>query len=124
MLWRLILPNSLFFIPLLCWSSNQSLFTVQIIILLILPASLASSSANYAKNLLRVVILVQYIPRLFRFLPLLAGQSPSGFVFETAWANFVINLLIFVLASHVVGSCWYLFGLQVGENNRFLDLIF
>ncbi|XP_071901936.1 probable cyclic nucleotide-gated ion channel 20, chloroplastic [Coffea arabica] len=84
----------------------------QIIILLILPASLASSGANYAKNLLRVVILVQYIPRLFRFLPLLAGQSPSGFVFETAWANFVINLLIFVLASHVVGSCWYLFGLQ------------
>lgn len=84
----------------------------QIIILLILPNSLASSGANYAKNLLRAVILVQYIPRLFRFLPLLAGQSPSGFVFETAWANFVINLLMFVLASHVVGSCWYLFGLQ------------
>jgi cyclic nucleotide gated channel, plant len=26
----------------------------------------------------------------------------------------VINLLMFVLAGHVVGSCWYLFGLQVG----------
>ncbi|KAK4394909.1 putative cyclic nucleotide-gated ion channel 20, chloroplastic [Sesamum angolense] len=52
-------------------------------------------------------------PRLYRFLPLLAGQSPTGFIFESAWANFVINLLTFVLASHVVGSCWYLFGLQV-----------
>ncbi|GKB12875.1 probable cyclic nucleotide-gated ion channel 20, chloroplastic isoform X2 [Tanacetum coccineum] len=85
----------------------------QIIVLLILPNSIASSGANYAKNLLRSAVLLQYIPRLYRFLPLLAGQSPSGFTFESAWANFVINLLTFVLAGHVVGSCWYLFGLQV-----------
>ncbi|KAL0356399.1 UNVERIFIED_CONTAM: putative cyclic nucleotide-gated ion channel 20, chloroplastic [Sesamum radiatum] len=84
----------------------------QIIILLILPDSMGATGANYAKNLLRAAILIQYIPRLYRFLPLLAGQSPTGFVFESAWANFVINLLTFVLASHVVGSCWYLFGLQ------------
>ena len=85
---------------------------MQIIILLVLPKSLGG--ANYAKNLLRAAVLVQYTPRLFRFLPLLAGQSPSGFVFESAWANFIINLLTFMLSGHVVGSCWYLFGLQVG----------
>ncbi|KAI3464188.1 hypothetical protein Pfo_020851 [Paulownia fortunei] len=84
----------------------------QIIILLVLPDSVGASGANYAKNLLRAAILVQYIPRLYRFLPLVAGPSPTGFIFESAWANFVINLLTFVLASHVVGSCWYLFGLQ------------
>ncbi|KAL2334317.1 hypothetical protein Fmac_015530 [Flemingia macrophylla] len=82
----------------------------QIMILFVLPNSLGG--ANYAKNLLRAGILVQYIPKLFRFLPLLIGQSPTGFIFESAWANFIINLLIFMLASHVVGSCWYLFGLQ------------
>ncbi|KAH1234033.1 putative cyclic nucleotide-gated ion channel 20, chloroplastic [Glycine max] len=82
----------------------------QIMILFVLPNSL--EGANYAKNLLRAAILVQYIPKLFRFLPLLIGQSPTGFIFESAWANFIINLLIFMLASHVVGSCWYLFGLQ------------
>lgn len=84
----------------------------QIIILLVLPGSIGASGANYAKNLLRAAILVQYIPRLYRFLPLVAGPSPTGFIFESAWSNFVINLLTFVLASHVVGSCWYLFGLQ------------
>ncbi|CAJ1952235.1 unnamed protein product [Sphenostylis stenocarpa] len=47
---------------------------------------------------------------LFVVFPL--PQSPAGFIFESAWANFVINLLIFMLASHVVGSCWYLFALQ------------
>ncbi|KAL2555265.1 putative cyclic nucleotide-gated ion channel 20 [Forsythia ovata] len=84
----------------------------QIIILLLLPKSMGSSGANYAKNMLRGAILVHYIPRLCRFLPLLVGQSSTGFIFESAWANFVINLLTFVLAGHVVGSCWYLFGLQ------------
>ena len=97
---------------------------VQIMLYFVLPHNLGSSGANYAKNLLRLAILVQYIPRLYRFLPLLIGQSPTGFIFESAWGNFVINLLIFMLSGHVVGSCWYLFGLQVGENNRgFLDFI-
>ncbi|GMJ02678.1 CYCLIC NUCLEOTIDE-GATED CHANNEL 20, cyclic nucleotide gated channel 20 [Hibiscus trionum] len=84
----------------------------QIMILLVLPKHLGSSGANFAKNLLRTAILIQYLPRLYRFLPFLAGQSPLGFIFESAWANFVINLLTFILSGHVVGSCWYLFGLQ------------
>ncbi|KAL2533076.1 putative cyclic nucleotide-gated ion channel 20 [Abeliophyllum distichum] len=84
----------------------------QIMILLVLRTSIRISEANYAKNLLRSTILAQYIPRLCRFLHLLAGQSATGFIFESAWENFIINLLIFVLGGHVVGSCWYLFGLQ------------
>ncbi|WOK94280.1 hypothetical protein Cni_G02982 [Canna indica] len=84
----------------------------QVMILAVIPYYVGSSEANYAKNLLRVTVLLQYIPRIIRFVPLLGGQSESGFIFESAWANFVINLLMFVLAGHVVGSCWYLFGLQ------------
>lgn len=84
----------------------------QVIILFVLPKFLGLSGANYAKNLLRAAVLVQYIPRLYRFIPLLAGQTPSGFIFESTWANFCINPLTFVLAGHVVGSCWYLLGLQ------------
>ncbi|KAL3680018.1 hypothetical protein R1sor_022974 [Riccia sorocarpa] len=71
-----------------------------------------ASDANRAKDSLRVVVLLQNIPRAVRFFPLLIGRSTSGFVFETAWSNFVINLLVYLLAGHVVGSCWYLFGLQ------------
>jgi len=85
-------------------------------IFFVLPTRLGASGANYAKNLLRAAILVQYVPRLFRILPLLIGQSATGFIFESAWANFIINLLIFMLASHIVGSCWYLFGLQVSQT--------
>lgn len=75
---------------------------------------LGSFRANQTKNLLRLAVLFQYFPRLYRVLPLLAGQSPNGFfVFESAWTNFVINTLTFLLVGHVIGSCWYLLGLQV-----------
>ena len=93
-------------------------FFLQILILWIIPAHLGASGANYAKNLLRAAVLFQYIPKLYRLLPLLAGQTPTGFIFESAWANFVINLLTFMLAGHVVGSCWYLFGLQVWQKSQ------
>ncbi|PIN05892.1 Cyclic nucleotide-gated cation channel CNGA1-3 [Handroanthus impetiginosus] len=83
----------------------------QIIVLLISPGSTGDSSANYANNLLRAAILVQCIPRLHRFLPLLAGSSPT-FIFESAWSNFIIYLPTIVWASHFFGSCWYLFGVQ------------
>ncbi|XP_037497771.1 probable cyclic nucleotide-gated ion channel 20, chloroplastic isoform X2 [Jatropha curcas] len=85
----------------------------QIIILLVRPRALgmASSGADYSKNLLCAAIVIQYIPRLIRFFPFL-GKSRMGFLFETAWANFSINLLPFLLSGHVVGSGWYLSGLQ------------
>ncbi|KAM3208570.1 hypothetical protein ACQJBY_063315 [Aegilops geniculata] len=84
----------------------------QVMIWLVIPMYIGVSGANYAKNLLRATIPVQYALRIFKFVQLLGGQSASGFIFESAWANFVINLLVFVLAGHVVGSLWYLFGLQ------------
>ncbi|XP_050122772.1 probable cyclic nucleotide-gated ion channel 20, chloroplastic isoform X2 [Malus sylvestris] len=101
----------------------QGYFLLDFFIVLPLPQiiilnTLGLTGANHAKNLLRAAVLLQYIPRLYRFLPLLAGPPPSGFIFESAWpnfilnANFIINLLTFVLSGHLVGSCWYLFGLQ------------
>ncbi|CAH8260863.1 unnamed protein product [Arabidopsis lyrata] len=84
----------------------------QIMILWIIPAHLGTRREEYEKQIIRATVLFQYIPKLYRLLPLLAGQTPTGFIFESAWANFVINLLTFMLAGHAVGSCWYLSGLQ------------
>lgn len=101
----------------------------QIIVLFIQPNGLSSPGARNAKFLLQTVTLIQYAPRLYRFLPVLAGQSPSGFIFESTWANFVINFLAYVLAGHVIGSCWYMLGLLrvnkclegVCRNSTFAD---
>ncbi|KAK3415034.1 hypothetical protein EUGRSUZ_H00608 [Eucalyptus grandis] len=86
-------------------------FLLDLLVAVPLPQVLIFS-AKYAMTFLRAGVLVQYILRLYRVLPLLVGQSPTGLSFYSAWANFVINLLMFLLAGHVVGSCWYLLGLQ------------
>jgi len=85
----------------------------QIMILRIIPLHLGTRREESEKQILRATVLFQYIPKLYRLLPLLAGQTSTGFIFESAWANFVINLLTFMLAGHAVGSCWYLSALQV-----------
>ena len=86
---------------------------LQIMILSMLPAHLGTPRSELEKNIIRIVFLFQYIPKLYRLLPLLAGQTPTGFIFESAWANFIINLLTFILAGHAIGSFWYIAGLQV-----------
>ncbi|KAG8388506.1 hypothetical protein BUALT_Bualt02G0132700 [Buddleja alternifolia] len=88
----------------------------QIIVLLILMGVM---SASYARGFLQLAILVQYVPRFCNFVRLLACSSPTGFIFESVWTSFVLSPLTIVLFSHVVGSCWYLFGLKVGLFKSF-----
>lgn len=98
-----------------------SMLRVQVMIMVVIPC--VGATANFAKNFLRIIVLVQYVPRIIRVLPMIVGQSASGFIFESAWANFFINLLMYVLAGHVVGSCWYLFGLQVSTCVRACSVV-
>ncbi|KAH6819960.1 cyclic nucleotide-binding transporter 1 [Perilla frutescens var. hirtella] len=103
----------------IAWNYFSKYFCVDLIVVFPLPQIILCILQHYGLHgagttiyLLPAAILVQYIPRLCRFLPLVAGFSPSGFIFESAWANFLMNLLTYVLASHVVGSCWYLLSIQ------------
>lgn len=48
------------------------------------------------------IILIQYVPRFVRFIPLTSEMKRTAGVFaETAWAGAAYYLLWFVLASHV-----------------------
>ncbi|KAJ4897873.1 hypothetical protein Rs2_24667 [Raphanus sativus] len=77
-----------------------------------LTHKLGASWTNDAQNIFLTIILLQYIPKLYMFLPLIAGQTPKWLIFESAQAKFFINLLTYMLAGHVVGSSWYFFCLQ------------
>jgi len=88
----------------------------QIMVWIVKPNSSASSGAYYAKNFLSTIILGQYIAKLFRFLPRIIGQSLTQMVSsESTLGNFMAYLLSFIFFSHVVGSGWYLFALQVSK---------
>lgn len=54
------------------------------------------------KNLLKFVVLIQYVPRFIRIYPLYKEVTrTSGILTETAWAGAAFNLFLYMLASHV-----------------------
>ncbi|WOH10528.1 hypothetical protein DCAR_0729997 [Daucus carota subsp. sativus] len=84
----------------------------QVIMGLVLQKSNGHSGANDVVNVLQVVMIFQYMAMLSRVVPMLVGQSQSSFLRDSWSTKFVICLVGFVLFSHMVGSCWYLFALQ------------
>ncbi|KAK4764056.1 hypothetical protein SAY87_013494 [Trapa incisa] len=88
----------------------------QMLIWIIIP-SLSGSIITNTKNMLRFIIIIQYIPRLFLIYPLSSQIiDANGVVMETAWAGAAYNLTLYMLASHVLGACWYLLSVQRQES--------
>ncbi|KAG2611973.1 hypothetical protein PVAP13_4KG253200 [Panicum virgatum] len=84
----------------------------QVIILVVLP-NLQDSDVMKAKNVLMIIIICQYVPRLIRIRPLyLQITRSAGVITETARAGAAFNLLLYMLASHVLGAIWYLLSIQ------------
>ncbi|XVF34291.1 hypothetical protein REPUB_Repub18cG0046800 [Reevesia pubescens] len=83
-------------------------YVLQIVIWFIIPAT-RSPRTNHNNNALALIVLLQYIPRLHLIFPLSSQIiKATGVVTKTAWAGAAYNLLLFMLASHVVGAAWYL----------------
>lgn len=84
----------------------------QAVILIGIPRLRGARSLN-TKNLLKFVVIFQYIPRVLRIYPLYTEvKRTSGILTETAWAGAAFNLLLYMLASHVLGAFWYLFSIE------------
>ncbi|XP_075477172.1 putative cyclic nucleotide-gated ion channel 14 [Primulina tabacum] len=84
----------------------------QIVIWSILPA-IRSSHADHTNNALVLIVLLQYIPRLYLIFPLSSQIiKATGVVTKTAWAGAAYNLLLYMLASHVLGASWYVLSIE------------
>ncbi|ESR35378.1 hypothetical protein CICLE_v10004452mg [Citrus x clementina] len=74
---------------------------------------MGGSEVVNTKNLLKFVVLFQYVPRFLRIYPLYKEVTrTSGILTETAWAGAAFNLFLYMLASHVLGASWYLFSIE------------
>ncbi|KAK9682975.1 hypothetical protein RND81_10G110300 [Saponaria officinalis] len=84
----------------------------QIVIWFVIPAiNLSKSRSTY--NALQLIVLIQYIPRVYLIFPLNAEiVKATGVVTKTAWAGAAYNLLLYMLASHVLGAAWYLLSVE------------
>ncbi|XP_020203290.1 cyclic nucleotide-gated ion channel 17 [Cajanus cajan] len=80
----------------------------QMVIWFIIPAT-RSPQTDHKNNALALIVLLQYIPRLYLIFPLSSQIiKATGVVTKTAWAGAAYNLLLYMLASHVLGAAWYL----------------
>ncbi|KAJ8504218.1 hypothetical protein OPV22_005104 [Ensete ventricosum] len=71
------------------------------------------SDVSATKNALLAIVLLQYIPRLLRILPLTSELKRTAGVFaESAWAGAAYYLLWYMLACHIVGAFWYLLSVK------------
>ncbi|CAL9106832.1 cyclic nucleotide-gated ion channel 17 [Musa acuminata AAA Group] len=72
-----------------------------------------NSGADHNNNALALIVLVQYIPRLYLIFPLSCQiVKADGVVTKTAWAGAAYNLLLYMIASHVLGASWYLLSVE------------
>lgn len=69
------------------------------------------------KQALLFIVLLQYIPRFFRIYPLTSELKRTTGVFaETAWAGAAYYLLLYMLASHIVGAFWYVLAVERNDS--------
>lgn len=62
-------------------------------------------STYHDNNSLALIVLLQYIPRLYVMFPLSSQiLKATGVVTKTSWADAAYNLLLYMLASHVCNS--------------------
>ncbi|XP_044471662.1 cyclic nucleotide-gated ion channel 17-like isoform X1 [Mangifera indica] len=79
----------------------------QLVIWFIIPAT-RTPRTDHTNNALALIVLIQYIPRLYLIFPLSSEIiKATGVVTKTAWAGAAYNLLLYMLASHVLGASWY-----------------
>ncbi|KAK4833387.1 hypothetical protein QYF36_003911 [Acer negundo] len=91
----------------------------QLLVWAIIPHLRGTSMIN-TKNVIRLIIMFQYLLRLYLIFPLTYQIiKATGVVLETAWAGAAYNLMLYMLASHEhVGTSYRLNDKKsVGENS-------
>lgn len=85
----------------------------QIVLWVAIPLLLEKGSTTAVMTVLLTMFLFQYLPKIYHSVCLLRRmQNLSGYIFGTVWWGIALNLIAYFVASHAVGACWYLLGIQ------------
>ncbi|KAF7140023.1 hypothetical protein RHSIM_Rhsim06G0192600 [Rhododendron simsii] len=85
----------------------------QVVLWVAIPALLERGSTTAVMTVLLIMFLFQYLPKIYHSVCLLRRmQNLSGYIFGTVWWGIALNMIAYFVASHAVGACWYLLGIQ------------
>ncbi|XP_042031280.1 cyclic nucleotide-gated ion channel 4-like [Salvia splendens] len=90
----------------------------QIVIWVIIPKLLERGWTTVVMTVLLVMFVFQYLPKIYHSVCLLRRmQNFSGtYIFSSVWWGIALNMIAYFVASHAVGACWYLLGIQRGAR--------
>ncbi|KAI3708463.1 hypothetical protein L2E82_37633 [Cichorium intybus] len=85
----------------------------QVVLWVAIPALLKKGSTTEIMTVSLIMFLFQYLPKIYHSVCLLRRmQNLSGYIFGTVWWGIALNMIAYFVASHAVGACWYLLGMQ------------
>ncbi|XP_039130747.1 cyclic nucleotide-gated ion channel 4 isoform X2 [Dioscorea cayenensis subsp. rotundata] len=86
---------------------------MQIVLWVAIPALIRKGSTTTVMTVFLIMFLVHYLPKIYHSVCFLRRmQNFSGYIFGTIWWGIALNLIAYFVASHAVGACWYLLGIQ------------
>ncbi|XP_075508622.1 cyclic nucleotide-gated ion channel 18-like [Primulina tabacum] len=84
----------------------------QLVVWGVMPLTRSKTTAH-VNHAVSLVIIVQYLPRLIVIFPLnWRIIKNTGVVAKTTWSGAAYNLVLYLLASHVIGAVWYLMSVE------------
>ncbi|CAL5200808.1 unnamed protein product [Lathyrus oleraceus] len=83
----------------------------QIVLWVTIPSLLKEGSITKVMSVLLIMFVFQYLPKIYHSV-CFVRRNLSGYIFGTVWWGFALNMIAYFVASHAVGACWYLLGLQ------------
>ncbi|KAG0496227.1 hypothetical protein HPP92_000918 [Vanilla planifolia] len=86
---------------------------MQIMMWVAAPAFLREGLITTVMAVFLIMFLLQYLPKVYHSVCFLRRtQNFSGYIFGTIWWGIALNLIVYFVAAHAVGACWYLLGIQ------------
>ncbi|EOY03583.1 Cyclic nucleotide-regulated ion channel family protein isoform 3 [Theobroma cacao] len=88
-------------------------FLLQAAFWLMVPKLLRAERYKLIMTILLSIFLFQFLPKVYHSLCLMRRmRKVTGYIFGSVWWGFGINLIAYLIASHVAGGCWYVLATQ------------
>ncbi|XVF58377.1 hypothetical protein PTKIN_Ptkin07bG0061800 [Pterospermum kingtungense] len=85
----------------------------QAVFWLMVPKLLREERYKLIMTVLLSIFLFQFLPKVYHSLCLMRRmRKVTGYLFGSIWWGFGLNLIAYLIASHVAGGCWYVLATQ------------
>ncbi|KAI9124716.1 hypothetical protein K1719_004638 [Acacia pycnantha] len=96
------------------WFDAFVIFPIpQAVFWLVLPKLIREERIKLIVTILVLMFSFQFLPKVYHSIILMTRMKKvTGYIFGTIWWGFGLNLIAYLIASHVTGGCWYVLAIQ------------